>query len=159
MVTPLVVHRRRKYPLSQHRTDRQHRLLDTVPQALGEDHFTPSPGAVVIDRPSGNHFRDHLFQTNGLCAHLKIIVRVFASRPVFVLDGVGRVAMKLNHIGLTHQTKTLGPERVLFGSEYPLQDPAAELLKIDNLPLPAAEVAMIRGGNAASLIARGHDVR
>lgn len=36
--------------------------------------------------------------------------------------------------------------------------PADELLKIDNLPLPAAEVAMIRGGNAATLLARGHHV-
>ncbi len=57
---------------------------------------------------------------------------------------------------IVHAVQTLGTERVLFGSEYPLQDPESELTKIGNLPLAAAEIALIRGGNAARLALRGH---
>lgn len=59
---------------------------------------------------------------------------------------------------IVHAVKVLGEDRVLFGSEYPLQDPAAELVKIDNLPLASEQVARIRSGNAAALVARGPHV-
>lgn len=34
--------------------------------------------------------------------------------------------------------ETLGPNRIVFGSEYPLQDPAIEILKLKRLDLPEA---------------------
>lgn len=59
---------------------------------------------------------------------------------------------------IVHAVKVLGIGRVLFGSEYPLQDPAAELVKIANLPLAPAEIERIRSGNAEALVARGTHV-
>lgn len=47
----------------------------------------------------------------------------------------------------------LGAERVLFGSEYPLQDAAVELLKIKRLGLGAAEQARVLRENALALLA------
>jgi hypothetical protein len=46
----------------------------------------------------------------------------------------------------------LGPRRVLFGTEYPLQEPAVELHKIDALGLAAADRRAVLGGNASRLL-------
>lgn len=45
-----------------------------------------------------------------------------------------------------------GPDRVLFGTDSPWADPAAEIRKIRRLPLSPEEKAMILGGNAAALL-------
>lgn len=50
--------------------------------------------------------------------------------------------------------KTLGAGRVLFGSEYPLQDPQVELVKIRCLDLNEADFAAVTGGNIARLVGR-----
>jgi uncharacterized protein len=47
--------------------------------------------------------------------------------------------------------ETIGVERVLFGSEYPLQDSEAELLKIKNLRLSPSDSAMVLGGAISRL--------
>jgi hypothetical protein len=99
MVTPLVVHRRREYPLSQHLTNRQHRLLNTVTQALVEDHFTPSPGTVVIDRSARNRLAGHFFETERLGAELEIVVVPLTSMPGLVFDRIGSLFVKLHDIG------------------------------------------------------------
>jgi len=99
MVTPLVVHRKRKYPFSQHLTDRHNRLLDTVPQALVEDHFPSSPGAVVIDRSARNRFASHFFETDRLGAELEIVVIPLTSMPRLVFDRIGSLFVKFHYIG------------------------------------------------------------
>jgi uncharacterized protein len=50
----------------------------------------------------------------------------------------------------------LGAHRVLFGSEYPLQDPRAELAKIRCLDVPDADLALLLGGNMTRLLASSH---
>jgi len=47
---------------------------------------------------------------------------------------------------------TLGPHRVLFGSEHPLQSAAAELAKINDLGLSDEALSAITGGNIARLL-------
>ncbi|GAA1774060.1 amidohydrolase family protein [Streptomonospora arabica] len=46
----------------------------------------------------------------------------------------------------------LGGERVLFGSEYPLQDPAVELAKLDALDLAPADRRRVTRDNALRLL-------
>lgn len=46
----------------------------------------------------------------------------------------------------------LGCDRVLFGSEHPLQDPRVELTKVDVLPLSPVQRAAVLGGNARRLL-------
>ena len=49
-------------------------------------------------------------------------------------------------------TELLGPERILFGSDYPLCEPATEIARIRALGLPPEATAAILGGNAARLL-------
>jgi hypothetical protein len=46
----------------------------------------------------------------------------------------------------------LGAARVLFGSEYPLQDPSVEVLKVKALDLDALTHAAVMGGSVLALI-------
>lgn len=46
----------------------------------------------------------------------------------------------------------LGPERLLFGSDFPLWNPAEELAHLMRLPLLPEEKEMIAGGNACRLL-------
>lgn len=55
--------------------------------------------------------------------------------------------------------KRLGASRVLFGSEWPLQHPAAELAKLRCLDLSPATLAAVLGGNAARLLSLSSDDR
>jgi uncharacterized protein len=51
--------------------------------------------------------------------------------------------------------KTLGALRVVFGGEFPLQSPAAELAKIRHAGLSEAEQALVLGGSLAALLGAG----
>ncbi len=51
--------------------------------------------------------------------------------------------------------KTLGALRVVFGGEFPLQSPAAELAKIHHAGLSDAEQALVLGGSLAALLGAG----
>lgn len=53
---------------------------------------------------------------------------------------------------LAASIEELGADRVLFGSEHPLQDPRVELTKVDVLELPPAHRAAVLGGNARRLL-------
>lgn len=53
--------------------------------------------------------------------------------------------------------QTLGADRVLFGSEYPLQDPRVELTKMEALELPADDYRRIMGDNMRGLLALGQE--
>jgi hypothetical protein len=53
---------------------------------------------------------------------------------------------------LAFAIEELGSDRVLFGSEHPLQDPRVELTKVDVLELPPAQRAAVLGGNARRLL-------
>ncbi len=48
--------------------------------------------------------------------------------------------------------RRLGADRVLFGSEYPLQDPRAELMKLQCVDLTAEELNAILYGNITKLL-------
>jgi predicted TIM-barrel fold metal-dependent hydrolase len=49
--------------------------------------------------------------------------------------------------------RSVGPERVLFGSDFPWYDPAEVIARVEALPgLSSAERALILGGNAAELL-------
>ena len=48
----------------------------------------------------------------------------------------------------------VGAGRILFGSDYPLRDPTAEIAHIRSLGLPAEDERAILGGNAARLFGR-----
>ena len=48
--------------------------------------------------------------------------------------------------------RRLGAARVLFGSEYPLQDPRAELAKLRCVDLSGADADALLGGNIARLL-------
>jgi hypothetical protein len=45
-----------------------------------------------------------------------------------------------------------GPDRVVYGSDWPMTDPAAEIAAIRALGLPADQEAAILGGNLAALL-------
>jgi predicted TIM-barrel fold metal-dependent hydrolase len=49
--------------------------------------------------------------------------------------------------------RRLGPDRVLFGTEYPLQHPSVELAKLAALQLPPADLDKVTWGNAYRLLA------
>ena len=48
--------------------------------------------------------------------------------------------------------RSMGADRILFGSDYPLRDPALDLAYIRGLGLPPADTDAILGGNAARLL-------
>ncbi|MFG2007229.1 amidohydrolase family protein [Spirillospora sp. NPDC048911] len=48
-----------------------------------------------------------------------------------------------------------GPHRVLFGTGAPVTDDAGPRFQLDHLDLPAADAALIGGGNARALLGRG----
>ena len=48
-----------------------------------------------------------------------------------------------------------GADRVVFGSDWPMADPAAEIAAIRNLPLTQEEIDGILGGNVARLLGLG----
>ena len=48
-----------------------------------------------------------------------------------------------------------GADRVVFGSDWPMADPAAEIAAIRNLPLTREEIDGILGGNVARLLGLG----
>jgi hypothetical protein len=45
-----------------------------------------------------------------------------------------------------------GADRVVFGSDWPMTDPAAEIAGIRELGLPPAAEAAVLGGNLAGLL-------
>jgi hypothetical protein len=45
-----------------------------------------------------------------------------------------------------------GADRVVYGSDWPMTDPAAEIAAVRALSLPASEEAAILGGNLAALL-------
>ncbi|HET8910487.1 MAG TPA: amidohydrolase family protein [Ktedonobacteraceae bacterium] len=53
---------------------------------------------------------------------------------------------------LVQAVKRAGPQKIIFGSDGPLLHPALELQKVKLLGLPAAEEALITGGNIARLL-------
>ena len=55
--------------------------------------------------------------------------------------------------GLAALVRTVGPERVLFGSDFPWYDPAEVVARVEALPgFSDAERALVLGGNAAALL-------
>lgn len=48
--------------------------------------------------------------------------------------------------------RAFGPRRILFGTDSPWGDPAAELSRLRALPIPKEDLADILGGNAARLL-------
>jgi len=70
-----------------------------------------------------------------------------AGRPNVVVETSGGYSSVL-----AFAVAELGSDRVLFGSEHPLQHPRVELTKVEVLDLPPAQRAAVLGGNARRLL-------
>ena len=55
---------------------------------------------------------------------------------------------------LEYAVKTIGPERVLFGSDFSINDPSSVLARIENSFLSRDEKARVLSGNLEALLAR-----
>ncbi len=72
-------------------------------------------------------------------------VRAVAARPNVVVDTSGAQPDQ----GLVeYAVRTLGPRRVLFGSDWPLRDFAVQRARVEGAQLSARQRALILGGNA-----------
>ncbi len=65
----------------------------------------------------------------------------------------------LDNAAACHLIRAFGPERVLFGTDSPWGDPAAEITKIKSLPLSQQEKEAILGENARRLLLGSSQVR
>jgi predicted TIM-barrel fold metal-dependent hydrolase len=55
---------------------------------------------------------------------------------------------------LEYAVKTIGPERVLFGSDFSINDPSTVLARIHNSFLTGEQKAKVLAGNLEALLAR-----
>ena len=53
---------------------------------------------------------------------------------------------------MRHFIRHYGPERLLFGSDFPFGAPGHELRKVEALDLPGADLDKVLGGNILDLI-------
>jgi predicted TIM-barrel fold metal-dependent hydrolase len=53
---------------------------------------------------------------------------------------------------MRHFLELYGPERLLFGSDFPFGDPSGELEKVRSLGLSAADLELVLSGNILRLI-------
>lgn len=63
-------------------------------------------------------------------------------------SGYERVGM------LEYAVKTIGPERVLFGSDFSINDPSSVLARVENAFLSAEEKSRVLSGNLEALLVR-----
>jgi predicted TIM-barrel fold metal-dependent hydrolase len=54
---------------------------------------------------------------------------------------------------MRHFVRNYGPERLLFGSDFPFGAPGLELRKVEALNLPSTDLAKILSGNLLTLMA------
>jgi predicted TIM-barrel fold metal-dependent hydrolase len=54
---------------------------------------------------------------------------------------------------MRHFIRNYGPERLLFGSDFPFGDPGNELRKVYSLGLSDADLELVTSGNILRLIA------
>lgn len=59
---------------------------------------------------------------------------------------------RLSREGFIRMAEAFGPDRLLFGTDSPWEDQAAEIAAIQELPLTEDEKAAVLGGNAAELL-------
>ena len=55
---------------------------------------------------------------------------------------------------LEYAVKTIGPERVLFGSDFSINDPSSVLARVENSFLSPEEKSRVLSGNLEALLAR-----
>ena len=86
--------------------------------------------------------------------HLDAALETLVGEPVYLdtswppsVGGLGRDVVR--RIVDQH-----GADRVVFASDWPTADPATELSFLDDLGLDAESLALVRGGNAARILAR-----
>jgi uncharacterized protein len=94
----------------------------------------PGQGAGVRDLIRLARDHPHTTFVFGHCGFITVdayALGAIAGQPNIVAETSGCFALTV-HIALTR----LGPDRVLFGSEHPLQHPAVELAKLASLDLP-----------------------
>ena len=75
-----------------------------------------------------------------------------ARHPNCYMDtsGYGHVRMGM----LEYAVKTIGPDRVLFGSDFSINDPSTVLARIHHSFLTEEQKAKVRAGNLEALLAR-----
>lgn len=129
-------------------------LVDVVDRAEVIDMFAPQYPAVNFIIPHFGSFRDDWQAQQRVVDQLARYPNVYADT-----SGVRRFDYIVQAI------QRAGARKVLFGSDGPWLHPGVELHKIRVLGLPAAQEAMILGGNAmrllgpARVVQRGHSVR
>jgi predicted TIM-barrel fold metal-dependent hydrolase len=96
------------------------------------DRFASVP--IIVGHAAGGHCEFHAIET-------------LASAPNAYIEVSGGFVSFVDAC-----VRRLGASRVLFGSEYPLQHPAAELAKIRCLELSSEELRLILGDNATRLM-------
>jgi hypothetical protein len=132
-------------------------VLDDVARACGErgfpvySHVVPAPGASTGDY--ANYARRHP-QTNFILGHMgfgpfdSAAIEYAADLPNFYLEtSLG------NYLALAVAVERAGPEKLIFGSEFPLGHPRAELENVRLLP--AASQQAILSGNILHLLGVG----
>ena len=75
-------------------------------------------------------------------------IRVGRKYPNMMLETSGAEDPRI----ISEAVKTLGPERVVFGSDLPYCDQREELEKIEALRLPTEQKAMVMGKNAERIL-------
>jgi predicted TIM-barrel fold metal-dependent hydrolase len=55
---------------------------------------------------------------------------------------------------LEYAVKTIGPDRVLFGSDFSINDPSTVLVRIENAFLTEEQKEKVLAGNLEALLAR-----
>lgn len=75
-------------------------------------------------------------------------IRVGRKHPNIMLETSGAEDPRI----ISEAVRTLGPERVVFGSDSPYCDQRGELEKIEALRLPTKQKEMLMGGNAERIL-------
>ncbi|GAA1558148.1 hypothetical protein GCM10009678_46410 [Actinomadura kijaniata] len=84
---------------------------------------------------------------------LRELADLMDARPRIAVD----TATLSGHLAVEWVARRYGAHRVLFGTGSPVTDDAGPRFQLDLLDLPAADVALIAGGNARALLGRGRD--
>ena len=129
-------------------------LLFHVTEPVGH-RYPGKPGLPMADFA---RFVDDHREATVIGAHWGGGLPLYATMPE-VRDALDRVlvdtaATRLIYSdAIFHITRDLiGADHILFGSDFPLRDPAAEIAYIRSIGLPDGDVTAILGGNAARLL-------
>lgn len=128
-------------------------------------------GLIEIAEEFGHPVSLHCMHRPGFTVGELVLLALRFPRVSFILEhaGVGNcdfhgLSLIREHANISFETsggfallvkeacKRLGPQRVIFGSEYPIQNIRPELVKMECLGLEPADMARVMGGNLMNLM-------